>query len=128
MILCSPSPGVSCPLRGVTYCKSVLLSTNVRTPEYDPALPPQPVAGDFVRHEVLELLLEPDHEGSPRGDAVGVKPLLLGQLLPLVLGLLLVQLGLLSRSESSSSLLVHLSSGSNPINCHEEHLNIKKVI
>ena len=57
-----------------------------------------------------------------RRDAVGVEPGLLGQHLPLVPRLLLVELRLLGGPEPPAALLVHLGPGGDAVHGQEEHL------
>lgn len=57
-----------------------------------------------------------------RGDAVAVKGLLLGQLDAFTNGLVTGLFGIESRSETSSTLLVHLGSRCDTIDSHEEEL------
>ena len=84
---------------------------------------PEWICRYFVSDKVFELLLQPDHEGCAGGDAVAVEPVLLGQVLPPISGLLLIHLRLSRRSEPAPALLVHLGAGSHSVHGHEKNLS-----
>ena len=72
--------------------------------------------------EVFELLRQLSHECCPWRNTVAVERLLFWHFLPLTNRFFSSIFNIESCAESSCALLVHLSSGGNPINGHEEEL------
>ncbi len=98
------------------------LTRDVVSREDDLHIAPIRVFGDLLGDEVFELLGEFGHKGCTGRDTVGVEGLFLRQNFATALGLFLDFLGFLGGSETTRTLLVHLSSRRNTIDGEEENL------
>ncbi|KAF2276441.1 uncharacterized protein EI97DRAFT_39893 [Westerdykella ornata] len=98
------------------------LSGNLMSRKDDLHTLPIQVLRDFLVDEISELLAKLCHELGARGDAVAVKSVFLRHFHAFRNGFLSSLFSIECGAESSGALLVHLGSGCDAINRHEEEL------